>query len=299
MPIKFGAIYPQTEIEPDPGAVRAFAQGVEAMGYDHILGFDHVLGANRASRPEVFMPYDLDSPFIEPLMLFAHMAACTTTIGFLTAVLILPQRQTVLVAKQAACLDILSGGRFRLGVGTGWNQVEYEALGTDFSTRGKRVEEQVALLRELWTRRAVTFAGEYHTVTDAGLTPMPVTQPIPVWIGGGNDRVLFGQSANLNVLRRIARIGDGWIQQEMPRQRAAELIEIFHGFCHEYGRDPAKIGIEGLFHLRAGNEDSWAAEMADWEPVVSHMGIYTMGEGLTGVDMHLRHFEQFKSAVGF
>jgi probable F420-dependent oxidoreductase len=295
--MKIGAIYPQAEIETDGGAVRAFAQGVEAMGYDHILGFDHVLGANRASRPGAFMPYDLDTTFQEPLVMFSHMAACTKTVGFMTAVLVLPQRQAALVAKQVACLDILSEGRFRLGVGTGWNSVEYESLGMDFATRGKRIEEQVAVMRQLWTQRAVTFNGQDHTITDAGLMPMPVTRPIPVWFGGGNDRVLFGKPANLNVLRRIARLGDGWIQQDMPRERARELIDTFHGFCREYGRDPAAVGIEAVFHLRKGEEDSWSDEVPPWRDMVSHMGLNTMGQKLFGVDAHLKRFEAFRGAV--
>jgi probable F420-dependent oxidoreductase len=295
--MKIGAIYPQSEMQTDPGAVRHYAQAVEAMGFDHILAYDHVLGANRASRPGVFMPYDLDTTFMEPLMLFSHIAAFTKTIGFITGVMILTQRQAVLVAKQVACLDILSEGRYRLGLGTGWNAVEYEALGMDFSTRGKRLEEQIAVMRALWTNRAVTFNGEYHTITDAGLFPMP-TQQVPIWIGGGNDRPVFGEKANMNVLRRVARIADGWIQQDTTLPRATELIGQFREFVVEYGRDPAKVGIQAMYHLGNRPEDSWAGEIASWRKLeVSHMAVNTMNQGLSGVDAHLKRLEQFRQAV--
>ena len=296
--MQIGAVYPQTEIETDPGAVRHFAQAVEQMGFTHLLAFDHVLGANRASRPDAFLPYDLDCPFHEPMVLFSYLAGHTSKIRFGTAVMVITQRQAVLAAKQAACLDVLSEGRFRLGVGTGWNAVEYEALGMDFSTRGKRVEEQIAVMRALWTDRAVTFRGEHHTISDAGLLPMPIQRPIPVWIGGGNDRVLFGQTANLNVLRRIARIADGWIQQQMPLARAAELIETFRGFCREYGRDPAKVGIEAIYHIEPDTDDKWVEEVAGWRTLeASHMAVNTLRQGLHGVDAHLKRLEQFRQAV--
>ena len=204
--MKLGVVFPQIEIGADPGAVRAYGQAVEQIGYHHILAYEHVVGANTASRPNWRGPYDIDSVFHEPFVLFGYLAGLTERIEFATGIVILPQRQTVLVAKQAAALDVLCGGRLRLGIGIGWNAVEYEALGTDFHNRGRRCEEQVALLRALWTERAVTFDGTWHRVTDAGIKPLPVQRPIPLWFGGGDERVL----------RRIARLADGWMPQFEP-----------------------------------------------------------------------------------
>ena len=207
--MKLGVVFPQIEIGADPGAVRAYGQAVEQIGYHHILAYEHVVGANTASRPNWRGPYDIDSVFHEPFVLFGYLAGLTERIEFATGIVILPQRQTVLVAKQAAALDVLCGGRLRLGIGIGWNAVEYEALGTDFHNRGRRCEEQVALLRALWTERAVTFDGTWHRVTDAGIKPLPVQRPIPLWFGGGDERVL----------RRIARLADGWMPQFEPDDR--------------------------------------------------------------------------------
>ncbi len=192
---------------------------VEELGFGHILAFDHVVGANTASRPGWDKPYDLTSQFHDPFVLFSFLSAVTTELGFVTGILILPQRQTVLVAKQAACLDVLCGGRFRLGIGTGWNELEYEALGVPFEVRGDLIEEQVAVLRGLWSEDAFTFSGDYHSIPDVGLCPMPVQRPVPLWFGGGSDRPAFGnQPAREKVLRRIARLADGWIPQfDAPR----------------------------------------------------------------------------------
>jgi probable F420-dependent oxidoreductase len=197
----FGAIYPQTEYPPDPIAVRDFAQAVEELGYAYVVAYDHVLGAN-PDRPGGWKgPYTHESAFLEPFVLFSHMAACTSRLGFLTGILILPQRQTVLVAKQAATLDVLCEGRLRLGVGLGWNEVEYVALGQDFHRRGRRMDEQLEVLRRLWTEPLVTFEGREHRIPDAGLNPLPRQRPIPIWFGGHDDRAL----------RRAARFGGGWI----------------------------------------------------------------------------------------
>jgi alkanesulfonate monooxygenase SsuD/methylene tetrahydromethanopterin reductase-like flavin-dependent oxidoreductase (luciferase family) len=205
----------------------------------------------------------------------------------------------VLVAKQAACLDVLCKGRFRLGVGTGWNDIEYEALGMPFADRGARIEEQVAVLRELWTKDAVTFKGAQHVITDAGLMPLPVQRPIPVWFGGGSDRPQFGnQPASMKVLRRIARIGDGWIPQFRPNARGRELIDTFHGFCREYGRDLSKVGIDVRLPLNGNDDSKWAAEANTWrEWGMSHITVNTLGDGLRGVDAHLRRIEAFRKVV--
>ncbi|GCE23978.1 hypothetical protein KDK_77780 [Dictyobacter kobayashii] len=196
--MQIGVTFPQTEIGADPQVIRDYAQAVEGMGYQHVLIYDHVLGADPTHRPG-WTGYTHTEMFHEPFVLFGYLAALTQ-LELVTGVIILPQRQTALVAKQAAEVDVLSGGKFRLGIGVGWNPVEYEALGTDFSTRGRVVEEQIELLRQLWSKEVVTFKGRYHTVTEAGLSPLPVHRSIPVWIGGSSD----------SALRRAARIADGW-----------------------------------------------------------------------------------------
>lgn len=297
--MKIGVVYPQIAMETDPGAVSHFAQAVEEMGYTYLLAYDHVLGANRASRPDKILPYDLHDPFHEPLVLFAYLAPQVPKLNFIVGVMVLTQRQTALVAKQAACLDVLSGGRLRLGVGTGWNEAEYEALGMEFRTRGARVEEQVAVLRKLWTEPAVTFKGAQHTITDAGLNPLPVQRPIPVWFGGGGDRVHFGETANLKVLRRIARLGDGWLQPGQSPARFSELLELLHGYCREAGRDPKALGLESRLEASIARQDSWADEVQTWRSLgITDLTVNTMTDGLHGVDAHLKRLEVVRGAVG-
>ncbi|HEX9921222.1 MAG TPA: LLM class F420-dependent oxidoreductase, partial [Anaerolineae bacterium] len=195
--MKLGVVFPQTEIGHDPAMIKDYVQTAEGLGYAYLLAYDHVLGAN-PDRPGGWQgPYTYRDSFHEPLVLYGYLAGLTQTIEFVSGILILPQRQTVLVAKQAAQVDLLSGGCLRLGVGIGWNAVEFEALGQDFHTRGKRIEEQVTLLRELWTKPLVTFEGAGHTISAAGLNPLPVQRPIPIWFGGMADVVL----------RRTARLG--------------------------------------------------------------------------------------------
>jgi probable F420-dependent oxidoreductase len=295
--MQIGVVFPQTEIGNDPGAIKEYAVAVERMGYTHVLAYDHVLGANTASRPGWKGPYKLETPFHEPFVLFAFMASVTRTLGLTTGIIILPQRQTVLVAKQAASLDVLSGGRLRLGIGIGWNDVEYEALGMNFHDRGRRSEEQVGLMRALWTNAAVTFNGTYHKVTDAGINPMPVQRPIPVWFGGGSDRPAWGQAAPEPVIRRIARTGDGWMPQWLPDSRGRELLAQFHGYAREYGRDPKKIGIEGRVSAHRASESKWPEMVKSWREIgASHFSVNTMGDGLTGAADHLRRLEQFRKA---
>src|SRR5512137_2052178 len=207
--MQIGLVFPQTEIGNDPAAIRDYAQTAEGLGFSHLLAYEHVLGAN-PQRPGGWSgPYTYQTPFHEVFVLFGYLAALTQRLELVSGILILPQRQTVLAAKQAASLDVLSGGRLRLGVGLGWNEVEYAALNENFHNRGRRIEEQVALLRRLWTEPLVTFNGEWHTIPDAGLNPLPVQQPIPVWFGGSAEAAL----------ERIARLADGWI----INQRSAAL----------------------------------------------------------------------------
>lgn len=284
--MKIGVVFPQTEIGTDPGGIREYAQAVERMGFSHILAFDHVIGANRASRPDWGKhPYDLDSTFHEPFVLFGFIAAATASIGLVTGIIILPQRQTVLVAKQAATLDVLSNGRLRLGIGIGWNDVEYEALGMNFRDRGRRSVEQVEVMRALWTNRAVSVEKRWHKITDAGIWPLPVQRPIPVWFGGMADQVID----------RVARIGDGWLPQFQPGDAARQNLERLHELARKYGRDPSGIQIEGRMSLKLSEESDWDERRTAWADLgATYLSLNTMGDGLKGTEQHLRRLESAK-----
>ena len=287
--MQIGIVFPQTEIGSDPGGIKAFGQAAESLGYMHISTYDHVIGANLENRPDWRGPYSVASAFHEPFVLFGFLAGATETLGFATSIVILPQRQTVLVAKQAAALDVLCGGRFRLGIGIGWNEIEYESLNEDFSNRGRRSEEQIEVMRMLWSNQAVEYRGRWHSIPDAGIKPLPVQRPIPVWLGGG---------ANDVVLRRIARLADGWMPQWQPTDDGLAQLERMRGFASDIGRDHSEIGLEGRFRVSAENGDSWATSTADWKAIGStHLSIITMGDGLEGADAHIRRLEEYRSAV--
>ena len=297
--MQIGVTYPQTDMEADPGAVRHFTQAVEQMGYQYILAYDHVVGANTDSRPGWNKPYSIDSQFHDPFNLFSFMAGISDKLGFVTGILILPQRQTTLVAKQAACLDVLCNGRFRLGIGIGWNDLEFEALGVPWAGRARRIEEQVAVLRKLWTERAVTFKGEFHSIPDVGLKPMPVQRPVPIWFGGGSDRPGFNNDpAKEVVMRRIARLGDGWIPQIGPRERSLELWDKMKEYLKEYGRDLKSFGLEAGVVVKNDNRDKWADHVKFWrEQGASYFVVNQIRDGLQGVDAHLKRLEEFRQAV--
>src|SRR3972149_3411342 len=249
--MKIGVVLPQTEIGNDPAAIKAYAQAVEDMGLTHILVFDHVLGAN-PDRPGGWKgPYTYRHGFHEPFVLFGFLAAATRRVELVTGIIILPQRQTALVAKQAAAVDVLSGGRLRLGVAVGWNPVEFEALGEDFATRGRRIEEQIEVMRALWTRELVTVAGTRHRISDAGLNPLPVQRPIPVWMGGGSEG---GQP-------RMARIADGWMPHFRPGAPAQAAVDRLHGMIRDAGRDPKAFGDEGRTTLPPIPPADWRKEL--------------------------------------
>jgi probable F420-dependent oxidoreductase len=276
--MRIGVVFPQTEIGADAGAVRAYAEHVEALGFTHLLAYDHVVGADPNVHAGWDGPYDLHNTFHEPLVTFGYLAAVTTSLELVTGILILPQRQTVLVAKQAAEVDLLSGGRLRLGVGLGWNAVEYEALGEDFSNRGKRSEEQVDLMRTLWTEQTVTYHGTYHQVTGAGLAPLPIQRPIPVWFGASSPRAR----------RRAGRLGDGWFPMVGPGPKLDQALQEVAQAATEAGRDPAQIAMEGRVSWN-DNVDDLAAGLRAWADAgASHVSINTMGAGLASVDDHLR-----------
>jgi probable F420-dependent oxidoreductase len=275
--MRIGVVFPQTEIGADAGAVRAYGEHVEGLGYAHLLAYDHVVGAD----PKVHVGwegyYDVHNTFHEPLVTFGYLAAVTNSLELVTGIVILPQRQTVLVAKQAAEVDLLTGGRLRLGVGLGWNAVEYEALGQDFSNRGKRSEEQVELMRKLWTEQSVTYHGDYHQVTGAGLAPLPIQRPIPVWFGAASPRAC----------RRAGRLGDGWFPMVGPGPKLEQALrEVTHA-ATQAGRDPAQIAMEGQISWN-GNADDIAEGLRMWADAgASHVSINTMNAGLPSVDDHL------------
>jgi probable F420-dependent oxidoreductase len=286
--MKFGVIFPQTEIGADPSGVRDFAQAVESLGYDHIIPYDHVVGANPASRPGWNAPYTHKDMFHEPFVLFGYLAAVTKKIGLASGVVILPQRQTVLVAKQAAAVDVLSGGRLRLGIGIGWNPVEYEALGADFKNRGARSEEQIEVLRALWTKELVTFKGRWHTITDAGINPLPVQRPIPIWLGGGAEPVL----------RRVGRLGDGWFPLAEPGDKVRSMIERIRSYAKEAGRDPSAIGIEGRVSVADGSREKWLQAISQWKELgATHVSVNTMKAGFSTPSAHIDAIRRFREAT--
>lgn len=287
--MRIGVTFPQNEITADPIAVRDYAQAAEGLGYAHLLAYDHVIGADITARPD-WRPgaYTIDSLFHEPFVLFGYLAGLTQLLEFVSGVIILPQRQTVLVAKQAVEVDVLSGGRFRLGVGVGWNAVEYEALNERFADRGKRSEEQIALLRRLFTERSVTFAGQHHTVNAAGLNPMPVQRPIPIWIGGSVEATL----------KRVAAIGDGWFPQMLPGPEAADAVARLRAYTQAAGRDPVSIGIEARVSIGKKSPDDWRREVEGWREIgATHLTVNTMNAGLADPQAHIAAIRRFWEAV--
>lgn len=287
--MKFGVVYPQTEIGNDLAAIRDYAQTTEGLGFSHVLAYDHVLGAN-PDRPEGFKgPYTYQSSFHEPFLLFSYMAGLTHQLEFTTGIIILPQRQTALVAKQAATLDVLSTGRLRLGVGLGWNKIEYVALGENFHNRGRRIEEQIRLMRELWTQPLVQFEGRWHTIPDAGINPLPVQQPIPVWLGGQADPVL----------ERTARMGDGWMPNLRTPDQAGPYVDKLRTYLAEAGRENVDFGIEARMLYGNGDPRDWESIIESWQHLgATHISINTMGHGFDSPAAHMDALRSFADAIG-
>ena len=289
--MNIGAVFPHLEIGSDPVVIRDWAQTVEGLGYSHILVYDHVIGAVHEGRePPLWGPYTEQSAFHELFVLLGYFAACTERVGLASGVLILPQRQTVLVAKQAAEVDILSGGRLRLGVGTGWNYVEYDALNEDFTNRGRRQVEQVELMRRLWTEPVIDYTGEYHRVARAGLKPLPGRR-IPVWFGGFSD-VVF---------RRAAEIGDGFIFGSGQAQNL-EAMSALQGHLDANDRSPLDFGVEALLNYQSG-PDNWASEIEAWQAIGAQyvamrgMALRGQGEGLCSPREHIDILSTYWEAV--
>jgi probable F420-dependent oxidoreductase len=285
--MQIGVTFPQNEIGSDPAAIRDYAQAAEGLGYSHLLAYDHVLGAGTANRPDWSGPYTYQHVFHEPFVLFGYLAALTH-LELVTGVIILPQRQTALVAKQAAEVDVLSGGKLRLGVGVGWNPVEYEALGMDFRTRGRAIEEQVEVLRLLLSQDVVTYKGKFTTITEAGLNPLPVHRSIPIWMGGSADVLL----------RRAARLADGWFPQGKPDEQMRQTFDRLLGYLEEAGRDPATFGIEARVNAADGGLDEWARLTDAWRNLgATHISITTMKAGYKSPSEHIQAIRRYKEAI--
>jgi probable F420-dependent oxidoreductase len=295
--MKLGAVLPTTEIGDDPVAIRDWAQAAEGLGYAHIVAYDHVLGAVHEQRePKLWGPYTEHDGFHEPFVLFGFLAAVTTTVELETAVIILPQRQTALVAKQTAEIDVLSGGRLRLGVGTGWNHVEYESLGADWLQRGKVFDQQIGLLRELWTNDVVDHTDAFHRVDRAGIKPR-TGRAIPIWFGG------FSPVA----MRRAARIGDGFTFGGAGR-KILEQVELLRQELSANGRDPSSFPVEFTIAYGVG-EAKWEALASEARAAgVTHLAVNTMSTtsawagtpapNLATTAEHITALETFARRVG-
>lgn len=282
--MKFGVVYPQTEVEHDPAWIRTFAQSLESLGYDHMLVYEHVLGVDPDHPSAVRGPYGIEDTFLSPLLLFSALALLTEKLEFATGILVLPQRDAILVAKQVATLDVLSGGRLRLGVGVGWNAAEFEALGADFSTRGRRIEEQVNVLRELWTKPVAQFSGEWYQFEHVGIRPMPTQKPVPIWFGGYADVVL----------KRVARMGDGWFPGFSDVEEAKPALDRLASYVEGQGRRWEDIGIEVRLRYGDGDLDELGAQIEAWFRLgISHLSVNTMRSGLVGQEAHLEAVERF------
>lgn len=278
--MKLGVVFPQTEIGDDPDRIAVFATTAESLGYDHIIAYDHVLGAGTENRPDWQGPYTDKSMFHEVFVLYGFLAGLTETLELVTAVVILPQRQTALVAKQAASLDVISKGRFRLGIGTGWNPVEYEALDQDFTNRGRRSEEQIDVLRKLFAQDVISYDGKWHKITEAGLNPLPVNKHIPIWLGGMAPQVM----------NRVARLADGWFpffNKELEDQLAS-----VRKMAKENDRDPAGIGIEVMVGLGEASTKQLDQLKKLQDMGVTHAAVVTMNVGLSA-DEHIDAIKRF------
>ncbi len=285
--MQIGVVYPQTELRGDPAAVREIGLAVERLRFDHLLAYDHVLGAVHADRERPLPgPYSELDPFHDPFVMFAYLAGITERIGFASGVMVLPQRQTALVARQAADVDLLSGGRLRLGVGVGWNHVEYEALGYDFRGRGARQEEQIEVLRRLFTDPVVDFTGSFHRIDRASLNPKP-TRPIPIWLGGSSE-VAFD---------RAARVADGFIFFGGGADHTVEAWDKMRSRLDGVGRSVADFGADWVA-LPNGGAETVAADVDAWRAAGgTHISLVTMGLGFDSTEAHIQYLESVAGAL--
>jgi probable F420-dependent oxidoreductase len=286
--MRSGVVFPQTEIGAEPSAIRDYAQAVQDMGYDHLIVYDHVLGADTSAYPGWTGPYTHLSMFHEPMVLFGYLAGIAPRLELVTAVIILPQRQTALAAKQAAEVDVLTQGKFRMGIGIGWNFVEYEGLNMNFKNRGRRLEEQIDLLRRLWTEPVVRYEGRYHKITAAGLNPLPVQRPIPLWIGASAEPAI----------KRAAELADGFFPQRPLEGGWPATMERFRGWVRDAGRNPDTYGIERRIDVGKGSPDDWRKDIDEWRGLgATHLSVNTMGGELGGVQAHIERLREARSAL--
>jgi len=275
--VQIGVVFPQTEIGDAVSAVREYVEGVEGLGFAHLLAYEHVLGVDPAVHRDWTGPWTVRSMFHEPLVLFGFIAALTS-LELVTGVVVLPQRQTALVAKQAAEVDLLTEGRFRLGVGVGSNAFEYEALASTFSNRGKRMDEQISLLRQLWTEDSVTHHGEFERVSGLGLSPHSKQRPIPIWLG----------AQSVPAYERIGRLGDGWFPNVAPGSDLDDALEVIATAAYAVGRDPSKIGMEARIEWTDAGLSRMIEEIERWRVAgATHVSINTMKAGLVSPADHL------------
>ena len=285
--MKPNAFFPSLDIGTDPAKIRDWAQAAEDLGYAYIEVPDHVFGAK--GRDGWVPLYNEKDPFHETFVMLGFLAAVTRTIGLSTGILIAPQRQTGVIAKQAAEVDILSGGRLRLGIGVGWNHVEYEALGVDWKTRGARQAEQVEVLQRLWSGDLVSFNGRFHNLKDVSIVPPPVQRPIPIWFGGSSDAVVA----------RAARLGDGWMPIMAPDTQAEEKLAMLRAHLKSSGRDPDKFGIEAWLRMQSPDPQGWAAAADGWRRLGADMVMLYPMYRITNVDDHIETLRRFKEvAIG-
>ena len=283
--MKPNAFFPSLDIGTDPAKIRDWAQAAEDLGYAYIEVPDHVFGAK--GRDGWVPLYNEKDSFHETFVTLGFLAAVTKTIGLSTGILIAPQRQTGVIAKQAAEVDILSGGRLRLGIGVGWNHVEYAALGVDWKTRGARQAEQVEVLRRLWSGELVSFTGRFHDLQDVSIVPPPVQRPIPIWFGGSSDAVI----------RRAARLGDGWMPILAPDAQAEQKLDLLAEQLTSFGRDTDKFGIEAWLRMHSPDPQGWAAAADGWRRLGAGMVMLYPMYRMTSLDDHIETLRRFKEVV--
>lgn len=283
--MQLGILFPQTEIGSDAGGLREYAQAVHELGFDHLVSYEHVLGAVPERLPKDYAPYGIDDAFHEIFTTYAFLAAAAPELGLATAVLVLPQRQTALVAKQAAQLDWLTSGRFRLGVGLGWNHAEFEGMGVDFTTRARRMEEQIRVLRLLWSQEVVDFEGDFHRLRGLGLKPLPRERSLPVWIGGAAEPAV----------RRAAQLGDGWFPLRPLAGGWEATFDQVRRWRSEAGRSWESFGIEA----RVSPEPGWPERVREWERLgATHVYLSTLGQGCRGPAQHIELLRRLRGELG-
>lgn len=284
--MQIGAVFSHGELGGDVSSLRDWAQAVQDLGYDFVVVSDHVVGADPAGYPELERVFPIESRLHEPLTLFAFLAGVAPRLGVLSSVIILPQRQTALVAKQAAEIDVLTGGRLRLGVGIGWNPVEFTVLGMEFRNRARRFEEQIDVLRRLWTERVVTFDGHYHSLRAVGINPLPVQRPIPLWIGAAAEAAV----------KRACAIGDGYLPLAPLEGGWQATIDKVHHWLDEAGRDPSTFGIEGRLNAGSGTPNEWRQTIEMWRGFgASHLSV--SAQGLGGGEAQVRRLREVRNIL--